>query len=119
MRSQDRGRIRTEIRSVIKVFDIRTIDAEDVILVDRRKVLDNVVNHPVWPDYGVHTVTADGTWPDVSAMVPNTGRALTPYMEPPSTSELVIGIRHHLEVDGFRCEHGLCADYSMMDAGRR
>ena len=47
MLSQDRGEIRTEIRSVIKIFDIRAIHAEGVIHADRRKVLDNLVNHPV------------------------------------------------------------------------
>ena len=88
MLSQDRGEIRTEIRSVIKIFDIRTIHAEDVIHADRRKVLDNVVNHPVAPGYWVHAVTADGTCLDVSAMVPNTRCAITPYMEPPSARNL-------------------------------
>jgi hypothetical protein len=78
MLSQDRGEIRTEIRSVIKIFDIRTIHAEDVIHADRRKVLDNVVNHPVSPGYGVHAVTIDGTCLEVSAVVPNTRCAITP-----------------------------------------
>jgi hypothetical protein len=117
MLSQDRGEIRSEIRSVIKIFDIRTIHAEDVIHADRRKTLDNVVNHPVSPGYRVHAVTADGAYLDVSAMVPNTRCAITPYMEPPSASAPVVGNRHHLGVDGFRCEHGLCADCSMMDRG--
>ena len=60
--------------------DLRTIHAEDVIHADRRKVLDNVVNHPVWPGYGVHAV--DGTCLDIAAMVPNTRWAITPYVEP-------------------------------------
>jgi hypothetical protein len=51
-------------------------------------VLDNVVNHPVAPGYWVHAVTADGTCLDVSAMVPNTRCAITPYMEPPSARNL-------------------------------
>ena len=80
-------------------------------------MLDNVINHPVWPGYGVHAVTVDGTCLDIAAMVPNTRWAITPYVEPPSASEPVVGNRHHLRVDGFRCEHGLCADYSMMDRG--
>src|SRR6185312_2412905 len=84
MLSQDRGEIRTEIRSIIKIFDIGTIHAEDVIHADRRKVLDNVVNHPVSPGYGVHAVTVDGTCLDIAAMVPNTRWAITPYVEPPS-----------------------------------
>jgi hypothetical protein len=60
MLGQDRSEIRTEIRSVIKIFDIRTIHAKDVIHADRSKVLDNVVNHPVSPGYRLHAVTADG-----------------------------------------------------------
>ena len=90
MLSQDRGEIRTEIRSVIKILDIRTVHAEDVINADRRKVLDNVVNHPVSPGYGLHAVTAEAACLDVSAMVPRTRCAITPYMEPPSASKLVV-----------------------------
>jgi hypothetical protein len=94
MLSQDRGEIRTEIRSVIQIFDIRTIHAEDVIHADRCQVLDNVVDHPVSPRYGVHAVTADDTCLDFSAMVPKTRCAITTYMDPPA-SELVRGNRHH------------------------
>ena len=44
---QHRGDVRTEIRGVVKVFDVGTVDTEDVFDSGPREMLDDVVDHPV------------------------------------------------------------------------
>ena len=37
------------MRSIIEIFDVGSVDAEYVVAVDSREVLDDMVDHPLLP----------------------------------------------------------------------
>ena len=50
MLGQDGGDVVAEVRGVVEILDVRTVDAEDVFHSGRRQIADDVVDHPMfWP----------------------------------------------------------------------
>ena len=51
MLGQDCGDVVAEVRGVVEILDVRTVDAEDVFHSGRREIADDVVDNPIvfWP----------------------------------------------------------------------
>ncbi len=47
MLGQDGGDVRAKVRGVVEIFDVGTVDAEDVVDSGRRQIADDVVDHPM------------------------------------------------------------------------
>ena len=47
MLGQDGGDVVAEVRGVVEILDVRTVDAEDVFHSGRRQIADYVVDHPM------------------------------------------------------------------------
>ena len=51
MLGQDGGDVVAEVRGIVEILDVRTVDAEDVFDAGRRQIADDVVDNPMpfWP----------------------------------------------------------------------